>query len=69
MLQRETEIPSKGFIDSVKQSIEEEVSRGSSTVEKGNLFLKWVVTKLFDVSEEEIVNQITDGKDDMGIVY
>jgi hypothetical protein len=66
-LQRETEIPSKDFIDSVKQSIEEKVSRGSSTVEKGNLFLKWVVTKLFDVSEEEIVNQITDGKDDMGI--
>lgn len=31
------------------------------------MFLKWVVTKLFDVSEEEIVNQITDGKDDMGI--
>ena len=67
MLQRDTEIPSSGFIKSVRESIEEEVSRGSSSVEKGNLFLKWVVTRLFDVSEDEIVNQITDGKDDMGI--
>jgi len=67
LLQRDTEIPSSGFIKSVRESIEEEVSRGSSSVEKGNLFLKWVVTRLFDVSEDEIVNQITDGKDDMGI--
>ena len=52
MLLQETETPSKGFIDSVKQSIEEEVSRGDSAVEKGHLFLKWVVTKLFDVSED-----------------
>lgn len=66
MLQ-EAETPSEGFIKSVKQSIEEEVLRGNNAVEKGHLFLKWVVTKLFDVSEDEIVNQITDGKDDMGI--
>ncbi len=67
MTQRELEIPSDGFIDSVRQSIDEEVSRGNNSVEKGNLFLKWVVTRLFDISEDEIVNQITDGKDDMGI--
>ena len=67
MLQRETQIPSSGFITSVKESIEEEISRGSNSVEKGDLFLKWVVTRLLDVSEDEIVNQITDGKDDMGI--
>ncbi len=67
MLQRESEIPSEGFINSVKQSIEEEVTRGNNPVEKGHLFLKWVVTRLFDVSDDEIVNQITDGKDDMGI--
>jgi len=67
LLERESEIPSEGFINSVKQSIEDEVTRGTSSVEKGNLFLKWVVTRLFDVSEDEITNQITDGKDDMGI--
>lgn len=67
MTQREIEIPSDRFIESVRQSIDEEVSRGNNSVEKGNLFLKWVVTRLFDISEDEIVNQITDGKDDMGI--
>jgi len=67
LLERESEIPSEGFINSVKQSIEDEVTRGTSSVEKGDLFLKWAVTRLFDVSEDEIVNQITDGKDDMGI--
>jgi len=67
LLQEDIQIPSKAFVDSVKQSIREYVEKGSNSVEKGNLFLKWVVTRLFDASDDEIANQITDGKNDMGI--
>lgn len=62
----ETPIPA-GFEQSVKQSIKEEVDKADSNVEKGRNFLHWVVTRIFDATEEEIENQITDGKDDMGI--
>lgn len=67
MLKQELETPSTGFIESVKQSIEEEVSQAKNTTEKGHRFLKWVATRLFDISPEEIDGQITDGPNDMGI--
>lgn len=67
MLKEELEIPSQGFIESVEKSIEDEVSEGTNPTEKGHRFLKWVVTRLFDISPEEIVGQITDGPNDMGI--
>jgi len=55
------------FTQTVKQSIREEVFKAKSNKEKGDRFLEWVITRLFDASTDEIRNQITDGANDMGI--
>ena len=67
MLKQELETPSSGFIESVKESIEDEVSLAKNPTELGHLFLRWVLTRIFDISEEELQGQITDGSNDMGI--
>lgn len=67
-MQTEQSIDSKiRFAETVKQSIQEEVSKGKNSKEKGDRFLEWVITKLFDESPDAIRNQITDGANDMGI--
>jgi len=67
-LQTGQELESKArFAETVRQSIREDVFKAKSNKEKGDRFLEWVVTRLFDASPDEIRNQITDGKDDMGI--
>lgn len=67
LLKQELESPSEGFIESVKESIEDEVSLANNPTERGHRFLKWVLTRIFDISEEELQGQITDGSNDMGI--
>ena len=60
------EVP-KSFSENVRKSIDEEVLRESSNTARGAAFLRWVATRLFDLSEEEIENQTTDGTHDEGI--
>ncbi len=67
MLKEELDSPPQKFTDSVMESIRDEVEKGTSPVEKGKLFLKWVLTRVFDVSEDDADNQILDGANDEGI--
>ena len=67
MLKQEFSAPSSNFVDSVKNSIENQVSQGESNVEKGRLFLTWVLTKGFQASEDDAENAILDGPNDHGI--
>jgi len=64
---QEFSAPSTNFIDSVKHSIENQVSKGDSNVEKGRLFLKWVLTKAFHATDDDAENGILDGPNDHGI--
>ena len=59
--------PTPKFAQSVRQSISESVEKAENPVEKGRLFLKWVLTNLFDASEDDADNQILDGANDEGI--
>jgi len=67
LLKQEYSSPSTNFIDSVKHSIENQVSAGTSNVEIGRLFLKWVLTKAFHATEDDAENGILDGPNDHGI--
>lgn len=67
MLQQEINRPSTNFIESIKQSIENEVSKATTNVEKGRLFLKWTLTKVFHATEDDAENGIVDGPNDQGI--
>lgn len=57
------------FFETVKESIIYEVEKGNnlSPKEKGNNFVEWVLTRLFDAGSTEVRDQIVDGPNDMGI--
>ena len=67
MLKQEFSAPSTNFIESVKHSIENQVSKGDSNVEKGRLFLKWVLTKAFHATDDDAETATLDGPNDHGI--
>lgn len=67
MLESQYNTPSTNFVESVKQSIQDEVSKGGTSVEKGHQFLKWVLTKAFYATEDDAENAILDGPNDHGI--
>lgn len=41
------EKPTERFVESVRNGIDEEVAKASNPVEKGNYFLKWILTKVY----------------------
>ena len=61
--------PSQEFQNSILQSIEESIPPDASPVEKGNQFLKWIVKKLFDVSDDDFQLHHTDKGHDHGIDF
>jgi len=67
LLETQYSTPSSNFVESVRQSIENEVSKGATNVEKGHLFLKWVLTKAFHATDDDAENGILDGPNDHGI--
>ena len=69
MLKEAISSPTQEFIESIRQSIEERIDSNASTVETGREFLRWVVTKLFDASEDDFDLHYTDGKNDHGIDF
>jgi len=67
LLQQQFNNPSAKFVESIKQSIENEISKATNNVEKGNLFLKWVLTKVFHATNDDADVCILDGPNDQGI--
>lgn len=59
--------PPQRFAESIRQSIDNEVSKGKNTVEKGRLFLRWVLTKVFHATEDDAENGRLDGPNDQGM--
>lgn len=59
--------PPERFVNSVKESIREKVNQGQNSVEKGKLFLEWVLVNVFDASVDDTTTQILDGSGDCGI--
>jgi hypothetical protein len=57
----------ENFVNSVRQSIDDYVSKGVTSTDKGNLFLKWVLTKVFHSSIDDVDDAILDGPNDLGI--
>tara|TARA_B100000029_G_scaffold386656_1_gene382522 strand:- start:40 stop:1842 length:1803 start_codon:yes stop_codon:yes gene_type:complete len=59
--------PLQGFKKSVRDSITDTVSEATSSVEKGHNYLIWMLTNIFEESEENAENAIVDGANDCGI--
>jgi hypothetical protein len=59
--------PLDGFSQNVKDSIKEYAESAQNEVEKGHNFLQWVLTRVFEATEDDATDAIIDGANDLGI--
>jgi hypothetical protein len=67
LLVQKKEQPMEGFSENIRVSIEEYTESGKSEAEKGNNFLQWVLTRVFEATEDDAADAIIDGANDLGI--
>lgn len=59
--------PLEGFAQNIRDSIREYSEDAQSEVEKGHNFLHWVLTRVFEATEDDATDAIVDGANDLGI--
>lgn len=59
--------PLEGFAQNIRDSIREYAEDAQSEVEKGHNFLHWVLTRVFEATEDDATDAIVDGANDLGI--
>lgn len=67
LIQKKQEQPLEGFTENIRDSIGEYAEGGKSDVEKGYNFLHWVLTRVFEATEDDAADAIVDGANDLGI--
>ncbi len=67
LIQKKSSPPLEGFTENVLGSIQEYAENSKSEVEKGNNFLQWVLTRVFEATEDDAADAIVDGANDLGI--
>ena len=67
LLQQNSTPPLEGFSENIKESIHGYVESAKSDVEKGNNFLHWVLTRVFEATGDDAADAIVDGANDLGI--
>lgn len=59
--------PLEGFSQNIRDSIREYAENAQNEVEKGHNFLQWVLTRVFEATEDDATDAIIDGPNDLGI--
>ena len=59
--------PLEGFAQNIRDSIREYAESSQNEVEKGHNFLQWVLTRVFEATEDDATDAIIDGANDLGI--
>lgn len=67
LLQENSNEPLKGFSENIKQSLIDYSENANSEVEKGKNFLQWILTRVFEATEDDAADAIVDGANDLGI--
>jgi hypothetical protein len=67
LVQKNSRLPLEGFAENVQGSIQEYAENAKSEVEKGYNFLQWVLTRVFEATEDDAADAIVDGANDLGI--
>ena len=67
LLQKKSEQPLEGFAENIQGSLIEYTETGKSDVEKGHNFLQWVLTRVYEATEDDAEDAIIDGANDLGI--
>ncbi|HUT05578.1 MAG TPA: AIPR family protein [Nitrosopumilaceae archaeon] len=67
LIQKKTTPPLEGFSENIQDNIQEYAENSKNEVEKGNNFLQWVLTRVFEATEDDAADAIVDGANDLGI--
>ena len=67
LVQKNSSLPLEGFAENIHGSIQEYAENAKSDVEKGYNFLQWVLTRVFEATEDDAADAIVDGANDLGI--
>ncbi len=67
LLQENNTQPLEGFSENIKQSLIDYSESAKNEVEKGKNFLQWVLTRVFEATEDDAADAIVDGANDLGI--
>jgi len=67
LIQKKSTPPLEGFSENIQENIREHAEASKSEVEKGNNFLQWVLTRVFEATEDDAADAIVDGANDLGI--
>ena len=67
LLEKKSIPPLEGFSENIQDNIREHAENSKNEVEKGNNFLQWVLTRVFEATEDDAADAIVDGANDLGI--
>ena len=67
LMEKRSPPPLEGFSENIQDSIREHAENSKNEVEKGNNFLQWVLTRVFEATEDDAADAIIDGPNDLGI--
>jgi len=67
LVQKNSSIPLEGFSENIIESIRDFAESSKNEVEKGNNFLQWVLTRVYEATEDDAADAIVDGANDLGI--
>jgi len=67
LVQENTNQPLEGFSKNIRDSIKENAECAKNEVEKGHNFLHWVLTRVYEATEDDAADAIVDGANDLGI--
>jgi len=67
LIEKKSSQPLEGFSENIQDNIQDHAENSKSEVEKGNNFLQWVLTRVFEATEDDAADAIVDGANDLGI--
>ena len=67
LVQKSSSPPLDGFAENLLESIRDYAEDAKNEVEKGNNFLQWILTRVFEATEDDAADAIVDGANDLGI--
>ena len=67
LIEKKSTPPLEGFSENIQDNIHDHAENSKSEVEKGSNFLQWVLTRVFEATEDDASDAIIDGANDLGI--
>ncbi len=67
LVQENSNQPLEGFSKNIRESIKDYAESAKSEVEKGHNFLHWILTRVYEATEDDAADAIVDGANDLGI--